>query len=254
MSGAILFGISSVGKSYLVNKVNHPDLRDSDVLVSTSGPGFPKQPMWWQPGVLTPEELSEFGENVYSHLTRHASESWILSGIGPVPEWVWGLPEYGIDIKFIVTTKEHLASNLAKRDPSEGQAMDLDEIWSAYVDFLNIAASKGIEMIPYDHVEKRFNAFLSSRRVKRLEGKTVWSDDYSKYVHFTWNSRFYVVDVTSSTVSVPRRVKKSELNLQSTQDLIPTLSQARFAEPGTAEWDTAVSEASKLFFDLKRSI
>jgi len=255
MSGAILFGISSIGKSYLVDRINHPALLDADVLISAdSGLGFPKQQGWWKDGVLEPEVLQQFGEDVYAHLTRRACEGWILTGIGPVPEWVWDLPESGIDVKFIVTTKERLASNLATRDASSGQAVDLDEIWDAYTEFLNIAASKGIEMIQYDKVEDKFKHYLKQRRVSHIDARCVWTDDDNQYVHFTWNSRPFVVDVTGSIIHAHKKIAKTHLTEYFALELTPTLAQARFVEPGTDEWITAVSKVATMFRSLQRTI
>lgn len=198
MSGAILFGISSIGKTHLINQNKSPYLKDADVLVSDDGPGFPEIDHWWEPGKMSEQDLNDFGESVYQHLALHASESWILTGIGPVPEWVWNLPQdKGIDIKFIVTTKEHLSLNLSRRAESGNttQPLDIEEIWSAYVKFLNIAASKGIELIRYDQVQSKFNTYLKQRRNGILDVKSAWVDETGgEYVYFTWNGLSVLVD------------------------------------------------------------
>jgi len=251
LTGRIVFGISGTGKSHLIKSLGHPpNLLDADELVSSNhGPGFPEVDEWWN--VLSEDELQAFGDTVYRFLAPYAVESWILTGIGPVPTWVWGLlRSKGIPVSFIVITKDQLARNLELRAASgnTSQPSNLEEVWSAYQDFLSVAAEQGVDLVPYNRLTDLYRKETKKRRSGRIEVKSVFVQGEHQHVAFTWQSHRIVHDVQANKSTVVFRAKgrPPKFDLSDGEFRVIPLSDD--------QWPVLARKASKSWQDFLRSL
>jgi len=253
MSGRILIGASGIGKTTLVETINHPDFRDGDPIVSNYGPGFPQESEWWVK--LSEAELKDLANEMFITMSHHANESWVLTGVGPIPEWLWDMPAFGIELSFVALREDLHRRNIESRagDPENRHPIDFSLIRNGYNEVLDEVINRGIDIINYEDLEDKFNSFIQKRRVNNVEAKCVWKEEDDLHVGFTWNSMKIVVDVTEKVVRLLGRIGKDGTALFMS-DPNPDFVAVNYLQPGTDEWTSAVTQARKLFNNYRRPI
>lgn len=254
MSGRLLIGASGIGKTTLIEHVNHPDFRDGDDIVSNFGPGFPQTPEWWLK--LSDEELKAQAVEMFISMAHHAGESWVLTGVGPLPEWIWSLPAFGIEISFIALREDLHRRNIESRiaNPENKHPVDFSLIRDGYNEVLEEVIERGVDIINYQDVEDKFNSYLKARKGGSIiEARSIWTEEDNLFVGFTWNSMKVVVDVTGEKVIIGGKVGKDGIALfQELPD--PDYVAVNYLQPGTTEWASAVARARKLWNSYTRPL
>lgn len=250
MTGGLLIGVSSIGKTHLVGKIDNPRFLDADEIISSTI-GFPQtEGQWWD--VLSEEELQAFGEEVYETLVMYAKDNWVIGGIGPIPSWVPDLMARGINVYFITAPKEQLERNVQLRyqdNPDTKQPVDLDAILSWYVDTLDEMTRRGVPSIAYDDIERQFNKWLAARRPGKISFHSIYTDETNNNVAvFSWNKTSVACNTSNGTVYLKPRV------ISLPRHDYPKYDTAKWYQPGAAEFNSIARDAEILWFRTRRSL
>lgn len=247
MSGALLIGVSSIGKTHLVEEIGSPRFMDADEIISSTI-GFPQvdgPDQWWD--VLSEEELSAFGEAVYEILSMYAKDNWVIGGIGPIPGWVPDLMAQGINVYFITAPRDQIELNVERREyrnPDTIQPIDLEAILSWYVDTQHEMTKANVPSIAYSDIERQFKKWDAARRGRKIVFTSIYTNEANEDIGlFSWNGVPVECNTGTGTVTIYKKGVRHPF---------PTWHKAKWYQPNSKRFRSIANDCETLWFKVRR--